>query len=97
MSNAYDNAEAGAAVLDQEVPGWAKHIDLDGLDMSIGDGDTDTCGCILMQLYGTYDRGRAALGYPDSFQAERLGFVSAFSAEYPALDEAWTAQVKART
>ena len=100
MSNAYDNAEAGAAVLDRERPGWAERINLEGLNMSIGDPAEvhfDTCGCVLAQLYGTYDRGRAALGYPDSFQAVRLGFVSAFSAEYPALDEAWTKLVKART
>ena len=99
MSNAYDNAEAGAAVLDREIPGWAERINLDGLDMGIGNPTEvhfETCGCVLAQLYGTYERGRILLGHLDSFQSERLGFVSAFSAEYPALDEAWTKLVKAR-
>jgi hypothetical protein len=43
--------EAGAQLLDREIPGWEKHIDLEVIDISY---DTK---CMLGQLHGTFDRG----------------------------------------
>jgi hypothetical protein len=45
-------APKGAALLDEDMPGWADKIDLERLDIQLP-GD-----CVLGQLYGTY---RAAL------------------------------------
>ena len=96
---------AGAALLDAEWGrGWHTEIDLDQLDMSIGnrssnvpEGD-DQCGCILMQLYGGYTDGKLELGIGGP-EAEELGFEAMevpLDSEYNALGDAWTALISNR-
>ncbi len=96
----HEHAAVGAAMLDRAVPGWAERINLDALDMSVGEpgfyGKAADCGCILSQLYGTYNAGRVALDV-DLDAGDRFGFISDFTAGYSALDAAWTKLVKART
>ena len=87
---------AGAALLDAELPSWVDEIDLDSLDMSIGskawnDTADNPCGCILMQLYGSYTDGKLELniGGPE---AEELGFEAMevpLDNEYEALRGVW--------
>ena len=43
--------EAGARLLDREIPGWEKLINIEGIDISY------ERSCILGQLHGTFDRG----------------------------------------
>ncbi len=94
---------AGAALLDGELPSWVDEIDLGSIDMSIGakvwnDTSDSPCGCILMQLYGSYVEGKTELGILGP-EAEELGFEAIdvpLSSEYEALDEAWTALIEAR-
>ena len=101
-----ERANDGATYLDAEEPGWAERINVEGLDMSIGDpdrfDDPGVCGCVLAQLYGSFEEGRSVLvlnanGSSAWEQSEDLGFVSPRMADYPVLDAAWRAQVKART
>lgn len=48
----------GAALLDAKKPGWAARINLRTLDLS------DTCLCILGQLYGLYADATSVLFQP---------------------------------
>jgi hypothetical protein len=97
----WQRVEAGAAWLDENMPGWVDVIDLDTLDLASG------CSCVLGQLaadvqqgagYGAF-RGREAkhlgLPYLTSFEAERLGFVNSKN-EYDELNELWTALISRR-
>lgn len=55
LAMAKDAAAKGAALLDQEHPGWHEKIDVSRLDMR-------DCGeCVLGQLYGVYGTGLDAL------------------------------------
>jgi hypothetical protein len=47
---------AGAAVLDQHVPGWRDRIDTDTLDLA------NCHACVLGQLYGNFIRGLEVVG-----------------------------------
>lgn len=89
----------GVALLDEKVPGWVNKVDVEQLNVSNG------TTCVLGQLYGEYNFGRAKLGL-DEVQAAEYGFqlrfpkgngladlftilVAAFGDEYPALTKEW--------
>ena len=87
---ALTKAKRGAAFLDAKLGrGWRRKVRRRDLNMESGlyayKGD---CGCILAQLYHTYDEGAAALGI-DNDRAERLGFLDLEAESYPELTEAW--------
>ena len=92
-------AALGATMLDEQYVNWASSINLDGLDMAVGDplSHESGCGCILAQLYDTFEKGREWLGHPDFNQLEALGFVADFDEDDQMLTAAWTELVKART
>lgn len=49
-------ARRGALLLDEQQPGWAREIDLGGLDM------LSVCDCITGQVFGGYVSGARTLG-----------------------------------
>lgn len=51
-----DRIARGAALLDEEMPGWAEKISLEILDIN------DSEMCILAQLYGSFYGGGENLG-----------------------------------
>lgn len=85
-------AAAGAAFLDERIPGWAARISLDLLDMS-------NCEwCILGQLGGCYDEAVSDFDLDDEDETG-LGFMrpageSGFAWEL--LRNAWTAEIATR-
>lgn len=90
-------AEAGAKLLDAYQPGWQQWIDLDALDLA------DPEGCVLGQLYGTYDTGMDDLhqlvGQTGNLDEAGCGFVRCQDEPesiYPELTTAWHAQITAR-
>jgi hypothetical protein len=59
--------DAGAALLDERLPGWRDEIHPASLDL-------EQCEqCVLGQLFGEYERGRMLLGLSRS-RAMGLGF-----------------------
>lgn len=90
----------GANRLDLERPGWHWDVSLDELDMGSGSA------CVLGQIYGSYDEGRADLklmGYDGAHWADEcLGFDAGFyqydnsEREYAALDAAWSREITRR-
>jgi len=91
-----ERVTAGAALLDNELEGWEASVKLDRLDMSVGakawnDTSDVPCGCILMQLYGSYVEGKTELGIGGP-EAEELGFEAMewpVQEEYNELHDAW--------
>ena len=96
-------AAAGAAFLDEKVPGWASQIDPGRLELS------SECDCILGQLEGYWvmreDFGleledAAALGFAlqpaDVFGDQSAGPFGDQSEGWRQLDAAWTAEIKTR-
>ena len=77
----------GIALLDQKIPGWRQHVDVDRLDMEMAERRENACGCILAQLYGEYIAGLEAIGLDDE-EDSPYGF-DADAADYPALTAAW--------
>lgn len=90
-------AENGAALLDEKVPGWAERIYLDELEISSLDD------CVLGQLFGEYHNGMIALfpGYEAKplVDQEWLGRQHGFDGEFglmPALGDAWKELIRGR-
>src|SRR5579859_5527888 len=48
--------QRGIALLDEHIPGWRARIDVARLDMGSGEDG------LIEQLYGTFHKGRLALG-----------------------------------
>ncbi len=69
-------AQRGARFLDEQLGrGWRSEIVLSKLDMAASDPDGDGCGCVLTQLYGTYEDGLHTLSIDDDGQEDAdLGF-----------------------
>ena len=81
-------AANGAALLDEESPGWETLIELEYLDIE------DGRKCILGQVYGNYSHGKFALKL-DARQAAEHGFLpNARPPQY--VEEAWAEEVNAR-
>lgn len=87
-----DRVARGAALLDEQVPGWERRIDPDRLDV------TSACGCILGQVFGSYDDGcrQLQLGVTDdelfevdTLEAARHGFETYGLSLYVDLQDAW--------
>lgn len=82
----------GAQFLDLHRPGWAAAISLDRFRMSCPKG------CMLAQLYGSYNDGRKALGLDRrTEQVTHLGFCELTQgAGYDMLQIAWTEKISDR-
>jgi hypothetical protein len=80
---------AGAAFLDERMPGWAEWIDLDSLSLM------DDCDCVLGQLSGYYRDGVAQFGLRLSEEVS-LGFMPGEGSAWDLLDAAWTAEIRKR-
>lgn len=59
------SVDNGAALLDERLPGWRRHIDPDTLRLE------DGCNCILGQLFGDYGDAVDILAISDP---RRYGF-----------------------
>ena len=107
MSEITERVEAGAALLDEKLPGWWREIDLEKLNLA------SRCNCVLGQLNGAtantsfaYSAAAAALGVgymdeiPLGFEAPSVrGFGSernAQTGEYRALTAAWRDLITSR-
>jgi hypothetical protein len=86
-----ERVAAGAALLDERVPGWHDAIDVDRLDI---DSPTQ---CVLGQLYGDYLAGEDALSeLADSWSsAVSYGFVER-DVDGDELTDAWRALIEQR-
>lgn len=82
-----DRVAAGAAWLDQRLPGWWRLIDLRQLDM------WHSCRCVLGQLYGDYYTVQLQMA-----QAIALGFDAHLVTEldFAELQEEWTRVIEER-
>lgn len=86
-------AKRGAELLDEVLPGWADHINLDEFDMK------SCCDCALGQLFGEYMEGRNRLGVQAPVE---LGFdlpvlcPGERDVRFSALTTAWVAEIEAR-
>jgi hypothetical protein len=104
MTTITERVAAGAALLDERLPGWADKIDLTRLDLS------SDCNCILGQHYQGHPNPISRFGQvanslciPDA-DCELLGFFCARAedgtpagdAEYAALTAEWRAVIAAR-
>lgn len=85
---AYRTASAGAAWLDEKVPGWAERIDLDRLSI------TSRWYCVLGQIEGHYDDALHRFGLVHE-DAMALGFTG-FTLDMDPLQEAWVVEVESR-
>lgn len=93
---AAERVARGAALLDEQRPGWAAEIDLTVLDLS------HACRCILGQLYAPafatwrgYGLGLGAMEIKTQDQAIALGFDTE-DEEHAELDELWIAEIRRR-
>lgn len=89
--------ERGVAVLDAKVPGWWERIDVDRLDMAVGDA------CVLGQLFPdgdeeSYFLGLRTLGIPG--QAIGHGFntndTSEWGWDYAYLTQLWREAIEGK-
>jgi hypothetical protein len=104
-----ERVAAGAALLDEKLPGWDKDIDLGFLDLA------SPCRCILGQLHydegrpaRSFDAGLSSLGLFPYSNAVKLGFnvepampageddEDPEDAEFAALTEEWRRLILAR-
>lgn len=80
----------GAELLDANVPGWHRKIDLEELNMG------SALSCILGQLYGNYWTGIEELGLEGNHS--HLGFnTGTDSYGYDVLQRFWSELIKSRT
>jgi hypothetical protein len=92
-------ARRGAALLDHVCPEWEYRIQFPPWMQSAS-------ACILAQVYGTYDRGKAKLfgratGVRSAYAAVifygfEIAEASFVHERYVALDEAWSSEIKNR-
>jgi hypothetical protein len=93
-------AAAGARLLDEKAPDWAARINVERLDFN------NTERCMLGQLYGSYVRGKRALGNSPAGEltyeeARGYGFICQGSAIFgtctcSALKDPWTVEINRR-
>lgn len=79
----------GVALLDQHNEGWWADVDLATLRM------TSHIDCVLGQLYGSYDRGRDALGIEYGC-GDLYGFDTYQHGMFDTLDVMWAEIIQAR-
>lgn len=94
---ALERAERGAALLDEQRPGWEHRIDLAELDLA------SLCQCVLGQLFRhdaedpwAYSLGTKTLGLFAPYLASHFGFTDGKDVTVAELDEAWIAIIKRR-
>jgi hypothetical protein len=94
----------GAALLDEQEPGWADRIELGDLEMH------NPCFCVLGQLHNSYGQGLAAVGlvmgtvedpFPDYVRAPKYGFAIGdtdlpYGPAWAALEAAWVVEILKR-
>ena len=80
MSNYASKVAAGIKLLDEKKPGWRSLVDVESLRL-------ENCDvCVLGQVFGHYDTGKAKLGI-DNYESKALGFNTDYS--FSELNEAW--------
>lgn len=77
---------SGAALLDQDKPGWVDEIDLKSLDLRSGRY------CVLGQLYGSYSLGMRILPRTDTVGVN-YGFIGDYSVTEHELSLAWASLI----
>ncbi|HYE80030.1 MAG TPA: hypothetical protein VEI97_18785 [bacterium] len=101
---ARERVARGAALLDEQAPGWAEKVNVGWLDMSYA------TRCVLGQLYGNYDAGMAVLFpvlgrfvFTRAWKGQAYGFFlygpkygAVTEANYRALQEAWVEAIADR-
>ena len=104
IEHARSRAARGAALLDDEDPGWAANVDPHSLQLSDGQA------CVLGQLHGDYRRGLTRSRAIDAssapgrfvspidlgFQAVREAGADAEALDYAFLTRAWREEVEQR-
>lgn len=90
MSNRSPRIERGAAVLDQNAPGWETKISLDHLDLA------NASYCVLGQVYGDYDNGLRELDGEVETHPARYGFLAQGDEDYDSLTDKWRAFIARR-
>ena len=82
----------GAALLDQERPGWWQEIDLDTLSLRSG------CDCVLGQLYESFDDGVEILDleWPEDSGFDLEGWPTDRTQAWNDLTAAWRSLIEAR-
>jgi hypothetical protein len=96
-----ERVAAGAAWLDEHLPGWPQRISLTDLDMA------DDCGCVLGQILGRYDEifvSNDVLPPLDEVEAVRFGFdvtsrfgdPALWAGEFAALQREWRRLIESR-
>jgi hypothetical protein len=96
------SVKAGIDFLDERLPGWEQHIDLETLDLS------SPCGCVLGQTHKfLHPRSKEKVGWKTRYsrmvdelgieQPRSFGFlVRNWTQRYESLTEAWTKAITAK-
>lgn len=85
----HDRAMAGVAFMDKTMPGWRSKIDRGSLNIMYD------CGCVIGQVFGSFNDQMRPLFAGDYKKAADLGFYAyahlkpSGKQEYAALTEAW--------
>jgi hypothetical protein len=93
LSREFDHEiEKGAKLLAARVPGWEKKINPETLDLS------DSCKCVLGQVYGNYEDGFKALDLPFLTDRAIRGFTvdRTEHSSYRPLTKGWLRFLEAR-
>lgn len=90
MPSTSPRIERGAALLDQNAPGWERTIDLDQLSLS------STSYCIVGQVYGDYIDGLHVLNGDAEKRPAAYGFTTWSTEQFEALTDKWRAFIEAR-
>lgn len=93
-----ERVAAGAALLDEKMPGWHARIRLPELNLG------SECQCVLGQVYGHYLTGLKALWPEREFESRACGFMWLYDPEtgdedaddIEALDAEWRRVIEAR-
>lgn len=90
MSTIKERVAAGAALLDERMPGWEQDVNPHTLDLS------SPCHCVLGQIFGLYDHGVETMAQIPQFEAEDQGFWTSSDSEYDELTSAWYLLIRER-
>ncbi len=95
MATIQERVQAGADLLDREMPGWDERIELGQLSV------LSTCRCVIGQLFaGDWFEGTHRLGFHGEIGEPTSTFACGFDAytdeEYDILTAAWRDLIAAR-
>lgn len=98
MTTAEKRVKRGAALLDKDLPGWFRKVDVHVLDVQ------DTARCVVGQCYGSWIDGTGRLGLRDGVEQSEHGFNLAWEEYNSAWEDAyvnelnllWVKEIEAR-